>query len=821
MCQLQLSLFGVPVVKHGEHTLTFSTRKALALLVYLAVEGGAHARKTLSESFWPELDARHGRATLRATLFELRKLLDRSQGPGEQAHLLVERETLGLNQDSSLLLDLRLVEAVSKRVGRRGAPLIDQVDGELQAQLEQATRMVRGPFLAGFTLCDAQFFDDWTRQHSEYWHLRVHQLFDALSRLYERAGDVERAIDTVSRWLSFDLLNEEGYRRLMRLRFSLGDRVGALRAYNACCEVLAHELELEPEPETVALAKWIRCTAPLRLSRTRSTGPLDSSAGQPATHLLDGPCLGRSAEFGSLIDCYRHVDAGQSHLVLLQGESGMGKTRLATEFLSWAQAQGAEVLMGKALHTGRQLPYQPLIAVLRHQLEQEHTHDDLISDVWLTELVRLLPELRDRSPDLPVPPMDEALEHSRMFEATARLLRAWAACRPLVLLLDDMQWADTATRDLVLYFAQSLADRPAPILLLLTLRTEVYPFPDPQSTWVMALKRTGIPLTTLGLAPFTQEETQRFVQALAWAEQPEAEHNDARERGSVRGSSATNREPLASFAHWLYAQTHGQPLYLMETLKGLLEQEMIVPSLQQDGTWRLVLRSELLAQTPASAFIPTCLRELIRSQLGQLTPAAWALLVAGAVMGEGLTFERLCQVAQLDEETGLQALEEDLRRGWLCEEKRAEASQVEGGYIFPGEMIRAVVYQEAGAVRQRLVQRRVAALLQADAEYDQGEELSLPDPASFDGHTPVKTRETPQRQVVAGAINWERSGMRLVDQSAVEGRGTINWPLQMSRRRADTSIYKKTPLAAWERGAAVQAAFAFARSPPGRTANVF
>ena len=208
----------------------------------------------------------------------------------------------------------------------------------------------------------------------------------------------------------------------------------------------------------------------------------------------------------------------------------------------------------------------------------------------MAELVRLLPELRDRSPDLPVPTRDEALGHSGIFEATTRLLQAWAARRPLVLVLDDMHWADTATRDLVLYFAQSLADRSAPILLLLTLRTEADPFPDPQSTWVMALKRTGIPLTTLGLAPFTQEETQRFVQAIAWAEQPEAEHNDARERGSVRGSSATNREPLACFAHWLYAQTHGQPLYLMETLKRLIEQEILVPAPQQDGTWRLLLR---------------------------------------------------------------------------------------------------------------------------------------------------------------------------------------------------------------------------------------
>ena len=75
MSQLHVSLLGTPVVKHGEHTLTFSTRKALALLAYLVTEGGMHPRKTLSESFWPELDAEHGRAALRATLYELRKLL--------------------------------------------------------------------------------------------------------------------------------------------------------------------------------------------------------------------------------------------------------------------------------------------------------------------------------------------------------------------------------------------------------------------------------------------------------------------------------------------------------------------------------------------------------------------------------------------------------------------------------------------------------------------------------------------------------------------------------------------------------------------------
>ncbi|MFL5662003.1 MAG: BTAD domain-containing putative transcriptional regulator [Ktedonobacteraceae bacterium] len=422
MSQLQLSLLGTPVVKHGEHTLTFSTRKALALLIYLAVEGGTHTRKTLSESFWPELDAEHGRAALRATLLELRKLLERSHGPGERAHLHIERDTLGIEQGSQLILDLRFVESVSKQasqIGRRGELLADQAGAELIAQLEQATRLARDPFLAGFTLRDSQCFDDWTRQHREYWHLRVHQHFDTLSRLYEQVGDVERAIETVSRWLGFDRLHEDGYRRLMRLHFSQGDRVGALRTYATFRAVLADELQIEPGPETVALAKRIRHTAPLRQSPSRLS---HLSPGQPPTNLLDGPLLGRTAEFGTLIECYQRVHAGQPHLVLLQGEAGIGKTRLASEFVGWAQAQGADILAGRALQTGSQFPYQSLTGILRRRLEQEHAPDDLLSDVWLAELSRLLPELRDRYPDLPVPSTDEALGHHRLFEAISRLV---------------------------------------------------------------------------------------------------------------------------------------------------------------------------------------------------------------------------------------------------------------------------------------------------------------------------------------------------------------------------------------------------------------
>jgi hypothetical protein len=95
----------------------------------------------------------------------------------------------GLAGGSPPILDLRLVESVSKQAGRRVEPLTNRAGAALLAQLEQATHLARGPFLASFTLRDSQFFDDWSRQHREYWHLRVQQLFDVLSRLYERAGD--------------------------------------------------------------------------------------------------------------------------------------------------------------------------------------------------------------------------------------------------------------------------------------------------------------------------------------------------------------------------------------------------------------------------------------------------------------------------------------------------------------------------------------------------------------------------------------------------------------------------------------------------------
>lgn len=751
MGQLQLLLFGTPIVKHDETTLTFSTRKALALLVYLAVEGGVHSRKTLSEAFWLELDAQHGRAALRATLLELRRLFDRSHDAGASAHLRAERDMLAITQDDSLVLDLRLLEAASTLTEHTVASLLGQERQQVFTQLEEASRLVRGPFLRGFTLRDSPFFDDWSTQHREYWHRRASQVFDTLSRLYEQGAEVLRAIETVTRWLRFDPLSEEGYRRLMQLRFLQGDRLGALRIFSRCQKVLAADLQIEPDAQTLALARRIRQSVAVPAGETRSAQP---SAGQSSANQLTGPLLGRAAPFGTLIQAYQHAQAGQPHLVVLQGEAGIGKTRLSTEFTRWAQAQGAEILASQALPTKSELPYQPLTEALRPRLERELDAGHRTDQRGLAELARLLPDLCERYPDLPAPATEERFAQLRLFEAITGLLQRWGRHRPLVLLLEDLQWADRASLDLLLYLAHRLSQQPAPLLLLLTERTEAGGCPQEHARWRLALKRTPLPVMELSLAPFSLHETQRFVQELAWAEHPvEGEGQHASGAGPASGQGGTLPEELVPLTDWLYQQTQGQPLYLVETLKELLDRGIMVLTQQDQQAWRLVWRQEALAQTSAGELIPQSVRELILDQFARLSPGARTLLMNASVLEEGLSLECLCQVAGLDELEGVDALEELLQGGWLSQGTGLARSAAFAGTAFRSPLLRQVLSQQAAPTRRWLLQRRLAAIIREGIVQEQAEEASSAQTTPAEDPFPARKRRQQGRQVVARTIN--------------------------------------------------------------------
>ncbi len=696
MGDLYLTLLGPPEVRHADQLLLFSTRKELALLIYLAVEGRLHARKTLSEQFWPEGDARHGRAALRITLLHLRHLLFEGEGVDAVPHLLIQRDTLGLDLTSALELDLHILHEAwtsARASTHTSLTMPEEAHRSLLAQLKRAISLPRGEFLEGFSLRDAPAFDDWVRFQREYWHLRTSEVFDRLSQLQFEAGELEAALETVSRWLVLAPLHEDAYRRLMRLHFAAGDRAAALHAYDTCRALLATGMQTEPTPETVALASRMRAVAPPR----RKEAPTRAAALSPAM-LLDGPLLGRTAELSTLIKLYHVAQRGQTQVVLLEGEVGIGKTRLATEFLAWAETEGADVLQGHAFETGGQLPYQPVIEALRPRIERENAPDDLLSDTWLAELSRLLPELCDRYPDLPAPTGEKSVARTRLFEAVARLGQALAARTPLVLFIDDVQWADATSLDVLHYLARRWAESETPALLLLTLRVGEREMLAGLAEWRTGMER-ALPLTRLPLGPLTSEDILRLLQTL----------------GGAGGKDGRRAADLERFGQWLFAETEGQPFYLMETLKFLIERGVLASHPNEDGGWTIDFTAAMEHETVVRGFFPPSVSEVIVARLDRLTPNTFALLVAGAVLDQGITFAHLCQVADLTEQDGLPALDEALHSHLLQESEREGGRVADGRYVFAHTKIRAVVYAEAGEARRSIFHRRAVKVMQEAA----------------------------------------------------------------------------------------------------------
>src|SRR5438105_841401 len=673
MGNLHFTVLRPPEVRHADQMLLFSTRKEFGLFIYLVVEGRIHLRKTLSELFWPESDAKHGRAALRITLLHLRHLLSEGAGGDAASHLLITGDTLGLDFTSDIELDLHtLHEAwrLSRASTRTALIMPEDMHRTLLAQLQQAVSLPRGEFLEGFSLRDAPAFDDWVRFQREYWHLRISEVFDRLSQLQFEAGELEAAIATVNRWLVLAPLHEEAYRRLMRLHFAAGDRYAALHAYDVCRARLATDMQTKPTPETVVLASRMRAVAP---PRRKEAHALHTSPGalSPAL-LLDGPFLGRTTELSLLIKAYHTAQRGQTQVVLLEGEAGIGKTRLATEFLSWAEVEGADVLQGRAFETGGHLPYQPVIEALRPRIERENAPDDLLADIWLAELTRLLPELGDRYPDLLATQGDKSVARNRLFEAVARLGQALAARTPLVLFIDDVQWADAASLDVLHYLARRFAESQTPALLLLTLLMGEREMPSGLAEWRTGMER-AVPLTRLQLGPLTAEDILRLLQAFG---------------GKDGGRSAD----VKRFGQWLFTETEGQPFYLMETLKVLLERGALTSRPNEDEGWTIDFTAAMEHEMVRRGFFPPSVREVLVARLDRLTPHAFALLMAGAILGQSTTFERLCQVANLTGEDGLPALDAVLHSGLLYESEREGWPMTAGRYVFVHQKSRAVAY---------------------------------------------------------------------------------------------------------------------------------
>jgi predicted ATPase len=226
------------------------------------------------------------------------------------------------------------------------------------------------------------------------------------------------------------------------------------------------------------------------------------------------------------------------------------------------------------------------------------------------------------------------------------------------------------------------------IMLLVSLRTAATQVPDPvhQSgliSWLTDAEHEWS-VCHLELGPLDQLETVHMLRGLL-------------------------EPPAPDFAQWVYSETRGHPFYFMETLKDLLERGALHPHRRAQGKWSFELDSR--HDLGKSVRVPSTVRVVIRSRLNRLSPAAFSLLAAGTVLEHALTFERLCAVANLPPDVGLSALDELLSSRLL---RDIEMPGLASAFAFANDMLRDVVYTEAGDSRRRLFHRRALDLLEAE-----------------------------------------------------------------------------------------------------------
>jgi DNA-binding SARP family transcriptional activator/tetratricopeptide (TPR) repeat protein len=716
---LRLAVLGTPEVFHDGNRLAFPLRKAQALLLYLAVEGGLYPRSKLAALLWPDSEPAAARKGVRNALLLLRSLLaDSDTSPSQHSHLLSQHELLGLNPQAPVELDLDVVQEAYDHPLRLSAVPSEPQRSSLVAQFQHALALVRGPFLDGFWLREETGFDAWVQQQQHQWQVRVCQLFDRLSSWHEESFELEQAQAILTRWLALDPLSEEAARRLMRMYLVQGDTTAALQVYATIRARLAEEVQAKPSADTVALAEQARATsATSRGSRsTRSSSTTVET--RPASELV-APLIGRAAAFTQLVGSFQQVRQGQSQIVLVEGEAGIGKTRLAHDFGAWARAQGAEVLGGQALEMGGRLPYQPLVEAMRQRLEEENAPEDLLDDLWLAELSRLLPELRVRYPDLPAPTEDELTARLLLFEAMARLVDALGQRVPLVLVLDDLQWVDGASLDLLRYLGRHWIRHGSRVLLLGTIRSEGM---EPKSQLSTDLSNLGrdLPLSRIALQTLSQTETMQLLQAIAGEAKPGTSRGgEQQEHGAVMPITPGVEPPpasetkLSALGSFLFAHTGGQPLYLLETLKLFRDQHWLVPRLNDDGTWVLEptmeMNAALVQKQSRRALLPPSVRAMLLVRLSRLKPTTRQLVQASAVLGNQATVKLLWQLAEVEVQPGIEGLEEAEDLGILREEEAGVGRP--SSYRFAHDLIRDVVYTELGAARRQVLHQRALALL--------------------------------------------------------------------------------------------------------------
>lgn len=634
--RMDLQWLGPPRLLLDGQPVALPTRKACALLLLLAV-GGSVARPRLCAWLWPDLDESSARRNLRRELARLREV-------GAGAAIRADGDRLLPGPD--LTHDLARAEALVCA----GEP-------------EAALALWRGDAAEGLV---ADGGDDmglaaWLaeqRQHARALHRRARE---TSAEAAEARGDLATALASVQALLADDALQERQHRAAMRLLAASGDRAGALRQFEACRALLAAELGLEPAPETAALAQSLRAPAPTRpTASVAELPPAHPPSPEPA---LSAVRLPQHLPFVGRVDEVARMQKAWSRRqpVILVGESGVGKTRLAADF---AATQGPYAVLRAQRGDGQ----MPLASYARALRELAGDPADLSAlEPWVAaELARLLPELGP-----PLPPLRNAEDRRRFDEACLRAWHALAGASFDTVVLDDWQWADAASRALWARAAARRRKEGGGAIEILTWRGH----PD-EAELLASTDAMGAEM--LVLAPLDDAAVQELVRQLS-------------------GSA----DPLR-FAQRLRSATGGHPYFIDETLRDLAERALLRGDMA--GRWCTPFDDDAAGYQDLP--LPPSVRDAVQARVRRLGAASLRLLEAAALAAEPFGAAGLAQACALSELKALDALDGAVRANLVT-------ASDGGGYAWAHDLARSALASTLGPTRRRLLHHRLAVAAEA------------------------------------------------------------------------------------------------------------
>lgn len=495
---------------------------------------------------------------------------------------------------------------------------------ELSSSLEADASAARGELLGTLQFDDCEELHHWVSIGREQWRLARREAIASKAAQLESSGSIALALSYAERLVADEPLLEHAHRRLIKLHYLRGDRAAALAAFERCRDLLKRELRTSPGKETLELAALIERSG--RVSASAQV-PL------PAAVLRPPRVIGRDDEWAGL----EHAWAAKQ-CVLVSGEPGIGKTRLLGDFTQHRSAASPIA----ARPGDARVPYALLARILRALLASHGPP----SEPWVaTELAHVAPELGISA---------GTLQPLRLRQAVTALFGDWAARGLLAVVVDDLHFADEATLELLLALAGAGADSPR---WLLGVRSNEVP--PRVAEWIGGQDADRLASFTLG--PLSIAATEALLASL-----------------KLPGLDATAAAPP------LHRHTGGNPLFLLETLRLLL---------QRDGG--------ALASSLAALAAPTQIGLLLERRLEQLSAAALRLARVAALAGQDFS------VALAADVLGCHAV--DLAEPW----RELESAQIIRNQAFAHDLIFEATLRSVPEPIARELHREIAARLAA------------------------------------------------------------------------------------------------------------